>query len=139
MIEIKKIDQECVDVFWDKVKGWLESATRQSNGRHTLDSTYSLLKKGTMDMFLIFRNKAICAVYVLQKIYYPAKAVMLILFCGGSKIIENVKKIEKFFIDYARQNGCHNLEIIGRKGWGRAIRKNSLKFKQTGYFYEVAT
>ena len=41
---------------------------------------------------------------MLQKVYYPAKVVLGILFCGGSKIIKNVKPIEKFFINYAKDN-----------------------------------
>jgi hypothetical protein len=138
-MQIKKVDVECIDVFWDKVKNWVELAVIQSNGRHTMQTTYELLKKGNMEMFLIVVNKAICAVYVVQKLFYPAKQILVILFCGGSKVIENIGKIENFFIDYAKKKECQGLEIIGRKGWGRAIKKNSLKFKETGCFYEVAT
>ena len=125
-MEIKKIDVECVDVFWKKVEHWIESATKQSKGRHTLESTHKLLLSGNMEMFLVLVDKTICAVYVVQKTFYPAKSVLSILFCGGSKVIKNIKKIENFFIYYAKQKGCKALEIIGRKGWGRAIKKNNL-------------
>ena len=113
MIEIKQVDIECVDVFWDKVKNWVYKVVVQSNGRHTLDSTYKLLKQGTMTMFLITDKKKLCAVYVVQKVYYPAKIVLGILFCGGSKVIKEVKKIEKFFLNYAKEQKCDGLEIIG--------------------------
>ena len=139
MIEIKQVDIECVDVFWDKVKNWVYKVVVQSNGRHTLDSTYKLLKQGTMTMFLIMDKKKLCAVYVVQKVYYPAKIVLGILFCGGSKVIKEVKKIEKFFLNYAKEQKCDGLEIIGRKGWDKVIKKNNLEFKRTGFFYEVVT
>ena len=139
MIEIKQVDIECVDVFWDKVKNWGYNVVVQSNGRHTLDSTYKLLKQGTMTMFLITDKKKLCAVYVVQKVYYPAKIVLGILFCGGSKVIREVKKIEKFFLNYAKEQKCDGLEIIGRKGWDKVIKKNNLEFKRTGFFYEVVT
>ena len=139
MIEIKQVDIECVDVFWDKVKNWVYKVVVQSNGRHTLDSTYKLLKQGTMTMFLITDKKKLCAVYVVQKVYYPAKIVLGILFCGGSKVIKEVKKIEKFFLNYAEEQKCDGLEIIGRKGWDKVIKKNNLEFKRTGFFYEVVT
>ena len=139
MIEIKQVDIECVDVFWDKVKNWVHKVVVQSNGRHTLDSTYKLLKQGTMTMFLITDKKKLCAVYVVQKVYYPAKIVLGILFCGGSKVIKEVKKIEKFFLNYAKEQKCDGLEIIGRKGWDKVIKKNNLEFKRTGFFYEVVT
>jgi len=139
MIEIKQVDIECVDVFWDKVKNWVYKVVVQSNGRHTLDSTYKLLKQGTMTMFLITDKKKLCAIYVVQKVYYPAKIVLGILFCGGSKVIKEVKKIEKFFLNYAKEQKCDGLEIIGRKGWDKVIKKNNLEFKRTGFFYEVVT
>ena len=139
MIEIKQVDIECVDVFWDKVKNWVYKVVVQSNGRQTLDSTYKLLKQGTMTMFLITDKKKLCAVYVVQKVYYPAKIVLGILFCGGSKVIKEVKKIEKFFLNYAKEQKCDGLEIIGRKGWDKVIKKNNLEFKRTGFFYEVVT
>ena len=138
-MEIKQVDIECVDVFWDKVKNWVYKVVVQSNGRHTLDSTYKLLKQGTMTMFLITDKKKLCAVYVVQKVYYPAKIVLGILFCGGSKVIKEVKKIEKFFLNYAKEQKCDGLEIIGRKGWDKVIKKNNLEFKRTGFFYEVVT
>ena len=53
--------------------------------------------------------------------------------------MDNIEKIEEFFISYAKQKNCDSVEIIGRKGWNKAIKKNNLKFKQTGFFYEVAT
>jgi hypothetical protein len=126
-------------VFWNKVKNWVYKVVVQSNGRHTLDSTYKLLKQGTMTMFLITDKKKLCAVYVVQKVYYPAKIVLGILFCGGSKVIKEVKKIEKFFLNYAKEQKCDGLEIIGRKGWDKVIKKNNLEFKRTGFFYEVVT
>lgn len=139
MMEIKQIDRDCVDVFWDKVKNWIQKVVVQSHGRHTLDSTYKLLKQGAMTMFLILENKKICAAYVVQKVFYPAKTVLGILFCGGSKVIKYVRDIEIFFIEYAKKLKCDDLEIIGRKGWDKVIKNNNLKFKKTGYFYEVAT
>ena len=75
----------------------------------------------------------------MQTIYYPAKIVLGILFCGGSKIIKNVKQIENFFIKFAKKNNCDGLEIMGRKGWDRVIKNNNLNFKKTGFFYEMAT
>ena len=139
MMQIRQVDKESVDVYWDKVKNWIHKVVKQSHGRHSLFTTYELLKKGTMTMFLVEEKNKFCAVYVVQTIYYPAKIVLGILFCGGSKIIKNVKQIENFFIQFAKKNNCEGLEIMGRKGWDRVIKNNNLNFKKTGFFYEMAT
>ena len=138
-MKIQQVNRESVDVFWEKVKDWVDTAVQQSKGRHTLNTTYSFLKTGQMTMFLVYIKEKLCAVYVVQKVIYPAKNVLGILFCGGSEVIKNIKTIEEFFVKYAKQEECSNLEIIGRKGWGKAIKDNNLKFRQTGFFYEMAT
>ena len=56
-MEVKQVSVECVDVFWDKVKSWIERVVKQTNGRHTLETTYNLSKQGTMTMFLITHKK----------------------------------------------------------------------------------
>ena len=105
MMEIKQVDIECIDVFWDRVKGWIEKVVRQTNGRHTVESTYNLLKQGTMTMFLITHKKKITAVVVTQKVYYPAKVVLGFLFIGGKKVCRYLKEIEDYFIKYAQSLG----------------------------------
>ena len=139
MITIKQVDVECIDVFWNDVKNWIQNATDQSNGRHTIVSTYRLLKEEKMTMFLICKKEIIKAAYVVTKVIYPNKNMLCILFCGGSEIIKNLNKIEDFFIQYARDNNCMGLEIIGRKGWVKAFKNSKTKTKHTGYFYEMAT
>ena len=139
MIEIKKVDVECIDVFWDDVKNWIQNATDQSNGRHTIVSTYRLLKEEQMTMFLILKKKIIKGAYVVTKVIYPNINVLCILFWGGSEIINNLTKIEDFFIQYAKNINCSGLEIIGRKGWVKAFKNAKTKTKHTGFFYEMAT
>ena len=47
-MQITQVDKESVDVYWDKVKNWIHKVVKQSHGRHSLFTTYELLKKGTM-------------------------------------------------------------------------------------------
>ena len=138
-MEIQRVSKESVDVFWETVKYWIQSATDQSKGRHTLKTTYDLLQKDLMQMFLIIEDKVVKAVYVTQVTQYPAMNVLSILFCGGSEVIKNVKQIEDFFRKFAKSTNCKALEIIGRKGWCKVIKNNNLNFKETGLYYEMAT
>ena len=138
-MEIQQVSKERVDVFWETVKYWIQSATDQSKGRHTLKTTYDLLQKDLMQMFLIIEDKVIKAVYVTQITQYPAMNVLSVLFCGGSAVIKNVKQIENYFVKFAQTANCKALEIIGRKGWDKVIKNKKLNFKNTGIYYEMAT
>ncbi len=136
-MEVKQVSVECVDVFWDKVKSWIERVVKQTNGRHTLETTYNLLKQGTMTMFLITHKKKITAVVVTQKVYYPARNALGFLFIGGSQVCKHLKKIEEFFIEYARSLNLDIIECLGRKGWMKVLKEQKQTMKLTGYAYEI--
>ena len=137
MMEIKQVDIECIDVFWDRVKGWIERVVKLTNGRHTVETTYNLLKQGTMTMFLITHKKEITAVVVTQKVYYPAKVVLGFLFIGGKKVCKYLKEIEDYFIKYAQSLGLDIIECCGRKGWMKVLKEQKQTMKLTGYAYEI--
>jgi len=137
-MEVKQISQECVDIFWtSEVKGWIQKVVEQTGGRHTLQTTYRLLKEGVMTMFLIFHNSKVSAVVVTQVMIYPAKKTLAFLFIGGNKVVNYLKNIEKFFIQYAKSINIDLIECYGRKGWIKVLKQQKQKMKLTGYAYEI--
>ena len=137
-MEIKQISQECIDIFWTpQVKGWIQKVVEQTGGRHTLQTTYRLLKEGVMTMFLIIHGKKISGVVVTQVMQYPAKKTLAFLFIGGEKIVKHLKKVENFFIEYARKKQLDTIECFGRKGWIKVLKQQKQKMKLTGYAYEI--
>ena len=137
-MEVKQISQECIDIFWTtEVKGWIQKVVEQTGGRHTLQTTYRLLKEGVMTMFLIFHNSKVSAVVVTQVMIYPAKKTLAFLFIGGNKVVNYLKKIENFFIQYAKSINIDLIECYGRKGWIKVLKQQKQKMKLTGYAYEI--
>jgi len=137
-MEVKQISQECVDIFWtSEVKGWIQKVVEQTGGRHTLQTTYRLLKEGVMTMFLIFHNSKVSAVVVTQVMIYPAKKTLAFLFIAGNKVVNYLKNIEKFFIQYAKSINIDLIECYGRKGWIKVLKQQKQKMKLTGYAYEI--
>ena len=137
MMEIKQVDIDCIDVFWDGVKGWIEKVVRQTNGRHTVETTYRRLKQGIMTMFLVMHNKKVTAVIVTQVVIYPAKNVLGFLFIGGKKVCNYLKEIEDYFIKYTRSLGLDMIDCCGRKGWIKVLKEQKQTMKLTGYAYEI--
>lgn len=136
-MEIKQISQECIDIFWTpQVKGWIQKVVEQTGGRHTLQTTYRLLKEGVMTMFLVLHGKKISGVIVTQVMQYPAKKTLAFLFIGGEKIIGQLKKVEDYFKKYAKSKNLDTVECCGRKGWLRVSKQQKQTMKITGYAYE---
>ncbi len=92
-----------------------------------------------MTLFVVFKKEILKAAIVVQRVVYPNLNTLCMLFCGGSELLKNMKQIQTFFCDHAKENNCARLEIIGRKGWIKAIKKDKLKLQHTGYFYEMVT
>ena len=137
MINIIKVD---VAEHWTRASVMLADAINLSNGRHTLETTYNNLKKGVMRLYAVYVKDKIKSFFVTQIVLYPAKTVYGIIFCGGTHVINNIKKIESFFRTEAMTNGCRGLEIIGRNGWSKIIKNTpSLEFEPKGVYYEMDT
>ena len=98
MIKIKKVQVEDVDSCWEGVRGWISKACDLSNGKHTMETTYCLIKDGTMDLFLVYVHGELKSAYVGQQMYYPAKVIYLLLFIGGGEVIKNLKEIPEYFM-----------------------------------------
>ena len=137
MINIVKVN---VDEHWTQASKLLKDAIELSNGRHTLESTYNNLAKGVMRLYAVYVKDKIKSFFVTQIVLYPAKTIYGIIFCGGTHVINNIKKIESFFKTEAMTNGCKGVEIIGRNGWSKIIKSTpSLEFEPKGVYYEMDT
>tara|TARA_R100000988_G_scaffold103496_2_gene83073 strand:- start:1150 stop:1563 length:414 start_codon:yes stop_codon:yes gene_type:complete len=137
MIQILSLD---ADVYWGEASVKIKDAIDLSNGRHTLETTLEKIKSGQMKLWGVVYGDILLSVFVTQRTLYPNKQVLSILFCGGKSVIRYIKKIESFFKNEAVVSGCKGVEIIGRKGWAKVIKKNkNLKFEDKGIFYEMDT
>ena len=136
MMEIKQLNP---NEYWNRVSVMLKKAIELSNGRHTLETTYESLCKGIMHLYGIFDKKTLVSVFVTQRMVYPAKQVLCILFCGGKDFIVHVEKVVNFFKSLSVMQGCRGLEIIGRKGWSKVNKSYKLPFIEKGSYYEMDT
>ena len=127
-----------MDSCWSDVESWISKACVLSNGKHTMETTYCLIKDGTMDLFLVYVHGELKSAYVGQQMYYPAKVIYLLLFIGGSEVIKNLKDMQEYFIAYAKFKECEGVEVVGRVGWSKVIKNEEIKFKQTGSYYEIS-
>lgn len=131
------VDAENLDIVWKGVKNLLKKPIDLSNGRHTLTSTYDLLKKGIMQLYVLVEKSKITSAVVIQQVLYPAKKVLGVLFAGGKSYIKHYDKLEKFFIEKARKLNCSAIEIIVRKGLKRIADKTKSTLQSKGIFYEA--
>lgn len=116
---LQGIPHDQVNFYWQQVLPFIERALKESQGDYTSTDIYLALRERDMQLWVWVEKDQITSVLVTQILSYPEKNVCL-LFLGAGDGIEYWKDDETVF-SWARDNNCQEAEIVGRKGWGRAL------------------
>lgn len=111
-LSVEGVPSYLISSIWDAVSPYIESALEYADGKFDLDSIYTALTKGDMQLWLVAGG-----VWVTEIIQYPcSKRVDLFLAAG---------EWHNWFVHFevikawGREKGCDAIEITGRMGWGR--------------------
>jgi len=125
-----------VELFWDKIEPLVKKAVSYSGGRHTVATTKYLCKIGEMKLWIVFKSvKDIEAIIITQKAIYPAKTILTIVLCGGRNMSKWSGEAIKTIMEYAKENGCTGVEVMGRPGWRKIFNKH-VKYKESYVLFE---
>jgi hypothetical protein len=119
------------------LKGFIAPAVELGWGRGNADDFIEGAKLDLFQFWAIRRlNEPTQAVLVTEIVDYPHKKALSILLCAGSGLWEwkhCINDLEAF----ARAEGCDQVEIPGREGWGRVYKDYtkaySVFIKELGY------
>lgn len=94
-------------------------------GRLDCDDLLEALRGGEMQMFCIrevstLETGRMLGAMVTECMTYPKKKVLSLAFMGGVEMHRWVDRILDLEL-WARENGFEQVEIPGRKGWGRLL------------------
>lgn len=117
---------EAIDQHWSEVGVLLERIVDEKVGH---DDIYNLISTGEWILWLcqIPETGEITTVIVTTFIQYPKIKNLRIIFLSGDD--EDWSFGIETFEDFARINKCHDVEILGRKGWERTLRDRGYEFQ----------
>ena len=116
------VPPSAVDSVWDKASGYLEPAVALQDG-YLMEDVKRMLLRGAWQLWVaVDDSNEMHAASITRVDTYPRKRVMVINFLGGREM-KNWKHLLGDIEDTAVQNGCTELEIQGRKGWAREMKK----------------
>lgn len=99
---------------WERCTPYIEAALDYANHSHNIGDVRRAIEIGNAQFFPL-ENSAI----VTEIVDYPKKSVCRIWLAGGD--LDELIHAEKHIARWAKQIGCHGMEIIGRKGWQRKL------------------
>ena len=107
-----------VPEVWGEVGKHVRAALEHGNGEYLEIDIFDALVGQKMQLW---RDGDTIAVTTI--IRYPRKTTCLIVLSGGS--IENVRRSLPLLEQWAKAQGCHAMDVAGRKGWLRELKNNS--------------
>jgi hypothetical protein len=115
--------------FWKIAERWADVAphlarplARQS--ALTLETLKASLIRGEMMLWEVRGEMAM----VTQLQVFPAERICTIVLCGGTNLNRWKRAALREVAAYAKASGCTGLQIVGRRGWTRAVPE----FQPTG-------
>lgn len=95
----------------------LKPAIDQSDGRWSLWDVVAGLLAGGMHLWVLLENDKITAACVTRFIQYPQMKALGLQFIGGKGALRAILAHEDDMKEWARTQGCTELEGYARKGW----------------------
>ena len=98
----------------------IQAAIDKTDGKWSIEDVEERLKAQTAQLFLTDKSAA-----VLWVDKYPQRSALTVAFGGGelNDILSHIPEIK----EYARQLKCDQVDVYGRPGWVKALKKSGFR------------
>ena len=121
-----RVDPRGLDDIWLDVYPFIDKAADYSDGKYSTGDVLYLLKKGDMQLWVAYNDQTICSACVTQVYDYPKARRLFVQFCGGFDIESWLFHL-KTLMQWGHDNNCKHVEIAGRKGWVKKLKRFGFK------------
>lgn len=119
------ISVNAIDNRWSEISNLLACLVDE---RLNLKNIYDKIVSGEWHLWVAFDDdQTIYSVAVTCFVYYPLVTNVRVVLLSGEH--EKWADIIRIFEEFAKINDCHSVEIKGRKGWERVLRKRGYESK----------
>ena len=121
---------------WASVAPMLVPAIQYSGGRIDARSVVEWLMDGRYVLWVVhMETEPPVAALVTRVARYPRKSLLAVDLCGGIGLNGWAAEADRVFRDYSRHLGLDGIELYGRQGWTRALRR--LGWQQTAVMVDT--
>jgi hypothetical protein len=119
LAELVCVDPKKISEVWPHVLHFVKAAMKRGDMGTFADLQRDVLSGGAL-LWLVWRKPVLESAVVTQIILTERSKVCMIQACGGSMVLRRLDLLAKIE-DYAKQQGCHCVRILGRRGWARVL------------------
>lgn len=125
-ISIQYVTQEELHLVWPVASGLLELALEKEGYGSEISEVLVQLETQYIQLWLALLDRTIVGAVVAELRRYPEHLVARILLTGGTQGSKWEEQLMQTVEVWAKSRGADVLEVQGRPGWGRRLRKYGL-------------
>ena len=127
-VTLMGIRHDMVEAIWDKAKPHLEKALEYSDGEFQIDDVLKFLLDRTMQLWVLYdiSTHDVVMAGCTEIIDYPRSKICRVVLMGGLSM-DLWQAQTPVFEDWAREQGCVQMETLARKGMAKKLIKLDYK------------
>lgn len=111
------------DEIWERSGQLVNKALIRTEGEYNLEDIRDHLESKDMQLWDIEVNGELKASVVTQILVFPQKKKLRGVALGGKDHKEWFDELTTFFSRFAKAFGCTSLELVGRPGWTKSLKR----------------
>ena len=114
--------------FWPQIESMLDTVPHTWD-RWTKEFIYERVAEDKMQVWGIGPPPRMIFVFITTVCIFPAKRVLSVEWGAGSFEPGMLPLLKETLSNYGRMNGCSELEVKGRRGWGPMFKSIGMEHK----------
>jgi hypothetical protein len=110
-----------VPQYWDRSYHYIQAALDRTEGEMKISDIHQMILNREMQLWLTVEDDTVTGALVTQLIDYPRTKACRYVALGGD-LHGDFDKIDAIITEWAVYNKCDRIELVGRRGWTRALK-----------------
>ncbi len=121
--------------IWDNIEPYLALTLKYAMGRFQIENVKEAVERGNLWVFVVYARdtKSVYSVIAAEGFKFPHRRVFSVALCGGEDVMKWGRIAWEKLVESAKERGYNQIEVIGRRGWGRFLDGA----KETGTVYAM--
>ena len=138
MVKIIAIPPQEVPAVFPKIKELIFRSLEYAHGNLTINDVYAQLMETRTVLFIITNEQYSIEAFIIADVQqYPQRKVIRILLSAGKNLKEWKNELLEVMTSWCKKIGASRIEIIGRKGWERALADIGFEFSHVVLTKEI--
>lgn len=109
--------------LWGFISSCLDAEPGTWSRSFTKDELFNRIALGQIQVWAVYEDKTILALCMTQMINRPVGRLLQVFWAWGKGVLRLLPDIEAALDKFAIHQGCNRIQVVGRPGWVRALKK----------------